>query len=64
MSAELRARIREWMQDVVFAWRGYWKGKDHRYGHDFAAFVGERLLTDFDLREYEEFALSEESEEL
>jgi len=43
----------EWMKSVVDSWVENWKGKDHRYGHDFAAFLGERFLTDFDMRKWE-----------
>jgi hypothetical protein len=46
--------LRTWMEGVVKAWRDYWQGKDHRYGHDFASFVGERLMTDFELRDLEQ----------
>ena len=39
-----------YMADVVKAWRGHWEGRnDHRYGRDFAAFLGERLMNDFNL---------------
>lgn len=45
--------LEHWIRGVVSAWQEHWMGKDHRYGRDFAAFVGERLLTDFSLRAYE-----------
>lgn len=50
------APLREWIQVVAKDWRLHWRGRDHRYGRDFAAFVGERLMTDFRLREFEEKA--------
>ena len=47
--------MRSWMKAVVRAWKDQWRlHKDHRYGRDFAAFVGERLLTDFSLRDLEQ----------
>lgn len=42
-----------YVADVRATWEECWKGRDHRYGRDFAAFLGERLLTDFDLRHHE-----------
>jgi hypothetical protein len=45
--------LRVWMQGVIKAWQEHWEGRDHRYGQDFAAFVGERLMTDFELRDLE-----------
>ena len=45
--------IEAWFSDVKKAWKEYWKDVDHRYGRDFAAFVGERLMTDFGLRDTE-----------
>lgn len=44
--------IEGYVREVRSVWRGHWaKRPDHRYGKDFAAFLGERLLSDFDLRE-------------
>jgi len=43
-------KIEAWFREVECVWDKHWKGRDHRYGRDFAAFVGERLLTDFHLR--------------
>ena len=40
-----------YMTKVVAAWREHWEGRDHRYGTDFAAFLGERLMTDYRLRD-------------
>lgn len=45
----------EWMTGVVSSWREHWEGTDHRYGKDFAAFLGERVITDFHLREQEPY---------
>ena len=42
-------QIGEWYDEVRETWEGFWKGKDHRYGRDFAAFLGERLMSDFRL---------------
>lgn len=50
-SAGTGALLDNWLANVVHHWREEWEGKDHRYGHDFAAFLGERFLTDFDRRE-------------
>ena len=46
-------KMRVYMDDVVECWERTWRGKNHRYGHDFAAFLGERVMTDFDLRSQE-----------
>jgi hypothetical protein len=49
--AKVGAYLRAWVVEVRHTWEGYWRQKEgHRYAHDFAAFVGERMLTDFDLR--------------
>ena len=40
-----------WIKSVVKAWKEHWEGKDHRYGRDFAAFLGERLITDFNVKD-------------
>ena len=46
--------LEQWVQEVADVWQSTWKSKpNHRYGRDFAAFLGERLLTDFDLRDKE-----------
>jgi len=42
-----------WVAEVVALWEQVWKGKDHRYGRDFHAFLGERVLTDFELRHHD-----------
>lgn len=52
-------QIEEWYDEVKETWEGYWKGKDHRYGCDFAAFVGERLMSDFRLRDRADIAQGE-----
>lgn len=53
MSSEARA----WLEEIAATWAGYWKNHDmqpaHRYKMDFAAFVGERFMTDFNLRDIE-----------
>jgi hypothetical protein len=43
----------QYVAGVVRDWEKFWKGRDHRYGHDFHAFLGERMLTDFDLRQHD-----------
>ena len=44
------AAIEGWYVEVRETWEGFWKGRnEHRYGRDFAAFVGERLISDFRL---------------
>jgi len=45
-----RDALQPWYKNVVEVWNEHWKGTDHRYGKDCAAFVGERLMTDFYLR--------------
>jgi hypothetical protein len=56
MSDIEREAMDEYVAGVVKAWEGYWRGKDHRYGQDFHAFLGERILTDFDLRHHDRTA--------
>lgn len=36
-----------WVHARHVAWVEHWKGKPHRYGDDFYAFLGESLMTDF-----------------
>lgn len=44
---ETKEELIVWLEDVTTKWEEYWKLQpDSRYGKDFAAFVGERLLTD------------------
>ena len=51
---DVRKVVLDWALDVRATWREHWQPRpDHRYGQDFAAFLGERLLTDCDLREVE-----------
>lgn len=51
------AESRPWLEQVAEVWLEQWKNHQavppHRYKIDFAAFVGERLLTDFELRDIE-----------
>ena len=43
-----------YVAEVVKTWEEYWKPKvHHRYGQSFHAFLGERILTDFDLRQHD-----------
>jgi hypothetical protein len=51
MMGEVNERV--WAESVRLAWLEYWAGEDHRYGRDFAAFMGERFMTDFDVRHVE-----------
>lgn len=54
-SPATRKTLQHWADDVARAWLETWKGRDdHRYGKDFAAFMGERFLTDFDMRDVED----------
>ncbi|MFI5230756.1 MAG: hypothetical protein ACHQWU_16920 [Gemmatimonadales bacterium] len=48
---ERAPNLRVWLASRAQDWDRHWKGRDHRYGDDFAAFVGEALLTDFELRD-------------
>jgi hypothetical protein len=48
---KLRAHPKSWLEDVVTAWSFWSQRTDHRYGCDFGAFLGERFLTDWNLRE-------------
>lgn len=42
--------MRTYVNGVRRDWKEHWEGRlDHRYGRDFHAFLGERILTDFDL---------------
>lgn len=51
-SGSTRELLEAWVDNVVESWRDHWRGRDdHRYGVDFAAFLGERFLTDFALRD-------------
>lgn len=53
-SPATRKTLDAWTTDVVRAWQGHWRERSgHRYGKDFAAFLGERFLTDFDMRHHE-----------
>jgi hypothetical protein len=39
---------------VVRDWEMFWKDRpDHRYGQDFHAFLGERVLTDWRIRHHD-----------
>jgi hypothetical protein len=59
--------LRSWLEGVARTWAGYWKTHPeeppHRYKRDFAAFVGERLLTDFNLRDIEKRVRNDKEEE-
>lgn len=50
-SSESQELLKDWLSNVIVDWRTHWADRpDHRYGRDMAAFIGERLLTDFELR--------------
>jgi hypothetical protein len=43
--------MHQYIDEVHNAWMIHWASRpDTRYGKDFAAFLGERILTDFDHR--------------
>lgn len=50
-----RKTLESWASDVVGNWVVQWKDKDHPYSR-LSTFLGERFLTDFDMRHYEERA--------
>jgi hypothetical protein len=53
-SAAQRRAMDRYVATVVKDWERYWRDRpDHRYGRDFHAFLGERILTDFDLRHHD-----------
>lgn len=54
LEVDITLPLRVWMDDVAYHWESQWKGTDHRYGQSFAAFVGERFLTDFGMRDIEQ----------
>ena len=54
-----RERLVAWHAQVREDWRQYWQGKDHRYGRDFAAFLGERLRNDYRLPEPDDHFIPE-----
>lgn len=55
-----RRSLDEWALETAEAWNEHWRERpDHRYGLDFAAFLGERFLTDFNLRNIEPIGLHE-----
>lgn len=48
--------MRAWIEEVNAAWKDQWQNHEsvktdnpHRYSRDPGAFIGERLVTDFDL---------------
>ncbi len=48
------AAVDAYVGRVVKDWESYWQERvDHRYGRDFHAFLGERILTDFNLRHHD-----------
>jgi hypothetical protein len=48
----MHAHLERWMLGALRDWDDHWKPRtDHRFGKDLYAFLGERLLTDFHLRD-------------
>ena len=51
-----RQTLESWAADVVHHWREEWSHRDDHPYSRLSTFLGERLLTDFDLRHVEERA--------
>lgn len=50
-----RLEMDNWVNGVVKLWKAHWEGRlDHRYGRDFHAFLGESVLTDFNLPHHDQ----------
>jgi hypothetical protein len=52
-SPATRKTLQAWADSVALDWSIYYRDTVHRYS-DFAAFLGERFLSDFDLRDIEQ----------
>lgn len=61
----LKSLMEDWLKKVIKDWnRFYLNEPNKRYGIDIAAYIGERLLSDFDLRECDCYKLAEYAKNL